>query len=156
MIHPNSPLMSGRIPAHADRVIVLPAHAWNSRLPPHFVLTPWRGRRGAHWAAAWRDLVPRSRNRDTLRVAWVGLNGGGEDPELRFRVWDHREAFMPPKVWGCANDFRKIPADDPLLTTTTGGRLFGGRGVFPARPGDLRPLLDFCDRMIARIYLGAS
>lgn len=142
-------LMKGDAPVHAPRVVVLPDLSWDSHRPPHFVLTPWTARRGDRWWFTTRSIVPRSRYRDTQRVAWVGLNGGGTDAELRFQVWGPERGDA---VYGCANSFRRIPDGDPLLAAPTGKRLFGSRGVYPAAPGDLPVLLDFCDRMLLRLY----
>lgn len=99
-----------------------------------------------------RYLVPRSRHRQRLLAAWVGLNGGGRDAELRFRVLDQRSAFGVPEEWGCANSMRRIPEGDQMLDTPTGSRLFSSRGIFPAAEGDLPVLTAFCDRLIDQIY----
>lgn len=135
-------------PVHDPRTVVLPGLAWDRRYPPHFVLGPWV-QSNQRWYSWSRSLRPRSRYRQVLVAAHVWVNGGGLDNEYRFIVRDHR-TDPPTEVGGVESTRAELGAE--FVGTPTGQRLYSGRGIFPAQPGDVPVLMAFCDRLLSSYY----
>lgn len=148
----------------AMRAILPPRGAW----PRHAVTklrmtTSWYG--GPHtwalggwqaWDRRWwafaRRLQRTGHHREdrAFSAARIYLNGGGRDPELRVEVIDlvHGDGFNPDL--GIANTFRR--GIEELEQSPLAGRLYGSRGVYRPLPGDVRILMDWCDRRLAELY----
>lgn len=118
--------------------------------PVNGTLRPWTRSWGRWWSLSRRLQIPWSYREGP--VARVYLNGQGNDPELRFQIFDIRTLGEDKFRIGASNSFCRVT---PGLEAALGSKArdLGPRGLWQPRQEDILVVMRWCNDILHRLYV---